>query len=97
MSNEASKLDKSWYIGVGLIALGVILLLVVFYSGYTMYKQYEMKTEISEQNAALILGISAQVLINLLVKIAFLGIALAAGAIILSKGVDLIRKCPTEK
>ncbi|MEB3765576.1 MAG: hypothetical protein GSR77_05385 [Desulfurococcales archaeon] len=89
--------DRGLAIGLGLIVLGVVLLLIVFAAGYKMYNEYQLATEITEQNAAVILGISAQVLINLLVKIAFLGIALAAGAIILGRGVDLVKKCPTEK
>jgi uncharacterized membrane protein YidH (DUF202 family) len=81
-------------IGLGLIGLGVILLLIVFYAGYQAYSTYKLESNIQSADAATILNISAQILVNMLVKIAFLGIALAAGSIILSKGVDLVRECP---
>ena len=86
--------DKSETIGTLLIALGVILLIIVFIQGYNAYKTYNLEISAPQGDTATILGISVQVLINLLVKIAFLGISLAAGSVILGKGVDLLKKCP---
>ncbi|MCE4627745.1 MAG: hypothetical protein F7C34_01155 [Desulfurococcales archaeon] len=86
--------DKSEFISIFLIILGVILLVVVFVQGYNAYKTYSLEIKAPQGDTATILGISVQVLINLLVKIAFLGIALAAGSVILGKGVDLLKKCP---
>ncbi len=90
--------DKSETIGILLIVLGIILLVIVFIQGYNAYKTYNLEISAPQGDTATILGISVQVLINLLVKIAFLGISLAAGSVILGKGVDLLKKCPsTEK
>jgi uncharacterized membrane protein YedE/YeeE len=86
--------SKRTYIALALVVLGVILLLVVFYQGYVTYKNYKLETTLTEEDTATILNISAQLLINMLVKIAFLGISLAAGSIILGKGIDLFKGCP---
>ncbi len=39
-----------------------------------------------------VLGQSAGVLLEVLIKVAFLGVALAAGSVLLSKGVALLRE-----
>ena len=90
-------LDRGEGIGLGLVIVGLLLLLVVFYAGYTAYKSTNLQVNVNGSNAVQVLGVSAQVLINLLVKLAFLGISLAAGSIIISKGVDLLKKCPKQE
>ncbi len=95
MSEIASEREKkAFYIGLALIIIGVILVLIVFYEGYSAYNTYELEADINTNETATILNISAEALINLLIKIAFLGIALAAGSILLSKGVQLVKQCP---
>ncbi len=88
---------KSSNIGIALIVIGVVLLLIVFYAGFQTYKSYSLSANLQETNAVQVLGVSAQILIRLLIKIAFLGVSLAAGSVILSKGVDLVKACPSEK
>jgi Na+/phosphate symporter len=83
-------------IGLSLVALGIILLLIVFYAGYHTYQTYKLESKVQASDAATILNISAQILVNMLVKLAFLGVALAAGSILLSKGVDLLKPCPKQ-
>ncbi len=87
------KQDK--LIGLALTVVGLILVLFVFGVAYHAYKVYEV--EVEGGDLASVLEESAGVLVNLLIKIAFLGIALAAGSIILSKGVALLRECPVEE
>ncbi|MCE4624510.1 MAG: hypothetical protein F7C35_01415, partial [Desulfurococcales archaeon] len=67
--------------------------IVVFVKAYAAFEQYNLEINTGGDTAQ-ILNVSAQVLINLLVKIAFLGVALAAGSIILGKGVSLLKRCP---
>ena len=81
-------------VGLALIGLGIILLIIVFYKGYQAYETYSLNIENPSNDTATILNVSAEVLINLLVKLAFLGISLAAGSIILRAGVNIFRECP---
>lgn len=88
--------ERAFGLGVALIVVGVILALVVFVEGYRAYKSYEIQVNTTTNNTAAILNLSAQALINMLVKISFLGISLAAATVLLSKGVDLAKGCPEE-
>ena len=88
---------KSPVIGLILILVGMLLVIIVFAEGYSAYKSYEINVTAQAQDTITLLNISAQILINMLIKIAFLGISLAAGTVLLSKGIDLTKQCPSEK
>ncbi len=85
--NKASR-----NIGMVLIGIGVSLLIFVFYEAYLSFLNpgFIGSIEKSASNTVAI-AFTAQALVVLLIKVAFLGIALAAGSTILSKGVELIR------
>ena len=83
-------------VGLALVVLGVILLLIVFYKGYQAFETYNLDVQVTNEDTATILNISAEVLVNLLVKIAFLGVSLAAGSVILKAGVNMMKECPKE-
>lgn len=80
----------------GLVGLGIVLILVAAGVAYNEYRA--ASAEIPEgASLEVILSESTSVLLTLLVKIAFLGIVLAAGSILLGKGISLLRKCPVEE
>jgi len=96
--NEGNDIKKgidsktSRNIGMVLIGIGVSLLIFVFYEAYLSFLNpgFIGPIEKSASNTVAI-AFTAQALVILLIKVAFLGIALAAGSTILSKGVELIR------
>ncbi|MGC8572797.1 MAG: hypothetical protein ACP5L0_02145 [Caldisphaera sp.] len=86
-----SKTPK--YIGITLIAIGVALLIFVFYEAYLSFLNPGFISNLNSLTSSNTIPISftAEALVILLIKVAFLGIALAAGSTILSKGVELIK------
>jgi len=87
MSESKSK----YAISLGLIGLGVILLLMVTFYAINAFKTYTVNVEQGSGSIVEALTSSASVLIDLLVKVAFLGLALVAGSTLLSRGVDLLK------
>ncbi len=83
-------------VAYALIGLGVLLVLV---AAGVAYSEYRAAEAVIPEGASLevVLSESTSVLLNLLIKIAFLGIVLAAGSILLGKGIALLRKCPVEE
>ena len=80
-------------LGIILVGLGVVMLLAVFAAAFNSYNSYKTQVDF-EGNLQQALVTSAGVLLELLVKIAFLGVALAAGAVVLGKGISLLKGCP---
>ncbi|MDP8002782.1 MAG: hypothetical protein ACP5I6_02125 [Caldisphaera sp.] len=88
------KLNKtSKNIGISLIAIGVALLIFVFYEAYASFLNPGFIATINNATSSnsIPIAFTAEALVILLIKVAFLGIALAAGSTILSKGVELIK------
>ncbi|AFZ70302.1 hypothetical protein Calag_0542 [Caldisphaera lagunensis DSM 15908] len=85
----------SKYIGIALIAIGVILLVFVFYEAYLSFLNPGFLNLLGPLNSSssnsVPISFTAEALVILLVKVAFLGISLAAASTILSKGVELIK------
>ena len=83
--------DSRQAIAFALIGLGVALLLIVAYYAIYSFNHYAVEVESSGGSIVEALTSSASVLIDLLVRVAFLGLALVAGSTLLSRGVDLLR------
>jgi len=77
-------------LGLLLVIVGLALLLFTAYTAYVAYKQEVVVVEAATLEQAL--SASTQVLLQLLVKVAFLAVVLAAGSIILARGVSLVRR-----
>ncbi|MET1101033.1 MAG: hypothetical protein ABWW69_00940 [Pyrodictiaceae archaeon] len=78
-------------VAFALIGLGVALLLIVAYYAVYSFNNYTVEVESGGNSIVEALTSSASVLIDLLVRVAFLGLALAAGSTLLSRGVDLLK------
>ncbi|GBF08336.1 hypothetical protein apy_00610 [Aeropyrum pernix] len=85
-------------VGVGalLIILGLAMVGFVFYTAYDAYRSFRVNVEPATSIAEAI-TVNSSILIDMLVRVAFLAIALAAGSVVLSRGVDLFRGCPRER
>ncbi len=76
-------------LSVVLILIGVIL---VLFSAVTAYRAYKVGAgTVAATSFEEALTESAGILLDVLVRIAFLGIILAAGSILISKGIDLLK------
>ncbi len=76
-----------------LILVGLVMLLVVFYAGYRSFETFKVEVE-AKGDVVQALAENSGILIELLVKVAFLAVALAAGSVVLGRGVDLLKGCP---
>ncbi|BAN90920.1 hypothetical protein [Aeropyrum camini] len=83
-------------VGAFLIILGLGMVGFVFYTAYDAYNTFRVEVEPAASIAEAI-TVNSSILIDMLVKVAFLAIALAAGSVVLSRGVDLFRGCPKER
>ena len=73
-----------------LVFSGLALVLTVFRYSIDAYNNYKVALPEAGSLESLLAG-GAEVLLDLLVRIAFLGVALAAGSVLLARGVDLLR------
>jgi len=80
-------------IAIFLILVGLVMLLVVFYAGYNSFKTFAVEVE-AQGDVVQALAENSGILVELLVKVAFLAVALAAGSVVLGRGVDLLKGCP---
>ena len=78
-------------LGLGLTILGALLAVLVFYYAINEYITF-MGVELQEGDLLSIVTSSASVLLSLLIKIAFLGMALAASVAVLKYGVTLLKE-----
>ncbi len=101
-----SKGSASFFVGLALIIIGAALLLITFYLAISSFEavrsvssfnsyfggalQY-LRSYVNSTNAFGALGSYANLIIVLLIMAVFLGIALAAGSVALSKGVEAIK------
>jgi hypothetical protein len=74
-----------------MIIAGIILVLVVFRYSIDAYHNYKVSLPEATASLEALLAGGAEVLLDLLVRIAFLGMALAAGSVLLARGVDLLK------
>lgn len=84
-------------VGMGsiLILIGLALVVFVFIVSYNAYKTFEANVEPGDSILETI-AFNSSLLIELLIKVAFLALALAAGSVILTRGVDLAKGCGRE-
>ncbi len=82
-------------IGFLLIVVGVAMLAAVFFNAYKASQEFTLEVE-SGGGLVEVLTENSRVLIELLIRIAFLAVALAAGSIVLGRGVDLVKGCPAQ-
>ncbi len=76
-----------------LILAGLGMLALVFYTAYNSFTDYRL--EVEAQGSLLdVLTENSRILVELLIRVAFLAVALAAGSIVLSRGVDAVKGCP---
>jgi len=77
-------------VGLALIAVGLAMLLIVFYTAYQAALTFKLEFK-GGGSLAEAISENSRVLIELLVRVAFLAVALAAGSIVLGKGVEMVR------
>ncbi len=83
--------DDSYRSGILLLVAGLLMIIVVFF--FSLYEY--MNVSVQLKGAKDILGAltqSSDLLMELLFKIAFLGMALAAGATLIKHSVSLLKK-----
>ncbi len=80
-------------IAIFLIVVGLAMLLAVFYAGYKSFQTFTVEID-AQGDVVQALAENSGILIELLVKVAFLAVALAAGSVVLGRGVDLLKGCP---
>lgn len=73
-----------------MLGVGMILALIVFKYSIDAYHNYKVYLPQMSSIEALLAG-GAQVLLDLLVRVAFLGVALAAASVLMARGVELLR------
>jgi len=83
-------------LGLIMAVIGIILILVVFVTAFNAYRAYKAEVDFQQGDLQQALAASAGVLLDLLIRIAFLGVALAAGAVLLGKAVNLLKGCPSD-
>lgn len=79
-------------IALFLIVVGLVMLLTVFYAGYRSFETFAVEVR-AEGDVVQALAENSGILVELLVKVAFLAVSLAAGSVVLGRGVDLLRGC----
>jgi hypothetical protein len=77
--------------GVTLLVIGVILVLVVFVKAYQEYSNVNISLSNSGDVMQAITA-SSGLLIQLLFKLAYLGLALAAGSILIKYSIPIIKE-----
>ena len=76
-----------------LIIIGLAMLGIIFYTALRTSADLSISVP-SNGDLARILAENSRALVELLARVAFLAVALAAGAIVLGKGVDALKGCP---
>jgi len=84
-----TKLSQS--MGVTLLVIGVILVLIVFVKAYQEYSSVNINLANSSDVMQAITS-SSGLLIQLLFKLAYLGLALAAGSILIKYSIPIIKE-----
>lgn len=77
--------------GLGLTILGALLAVLVFYYAINEYIMFT-GVELQGNDVISIVMSGASILLGLLIKIAFLGMGLAASATILKNGISLLKE-----
>ncbi|MCE4611438.1 MAG: hypothetical protein F7B17_05660 [Desulfurococcales archaeon] len=92
----AFKTSLASVMGVLLVIAGLAMLLVVFAQAFKEAQQFTLNLQV-EGGLVDILTENSRLLIEMLVKVAFLAVALAAGSIVLGRGVDALKGCPEKR
>lgn len=90
------KIEKTFTLGLVLILIGAGVVMFTIYLAYNAYLNYRPVLPQSGDLSQAITGTSFE-LINLVAKIAFLGVMLWASSILLKNGVSIIRAEGPEK
>lgn len=92
----AFKTSLASVMGVLLVIAGLAMLLVVFAQAFKEAQQFTLNLQV-EGGLVDILTENSRLLIEMLVKVAFLAVALAAVSIVLGRGVDALKGCPEKR
>ncbi|MCE4615117.1 MAG: hypothetical protein F7B60_06290 [Desulfurococcales archaeon] len=84
-----TKLNQG--MGVTLLVIGVILVLIVFAKAYQEYSNVNVNLS-NSSNVMQAITSSSGLLIQLLFKLAYLGLALAAGSILIKYSIPIIKE-----
>ncbi len=85
------NLKLSQGMGVTLLVIGVILVLIVFAKAYQEYNNVNVSVGNSSDVMQAITS-SSGLLIQLLFKLAYLGLALAAGSVLIKYSIPIIKE-----
>jgi hypothetical protein len=83
-------------LGLVLILIGVIMVAFSFYEAYVAYQNYKPVVPAGGSNLAEAVSNASFELINLAARLAFVGIMVWAGSVILKYGVSLIQGPPVK-
>jgi hypothetical protein len=89
-TKSSKKFKFSTPIGLGLLVAGVVMIITIFYFAIEMYLTY-LGPGLSGEDLLTAIVLSANELIKILVKLAFLGLGLAAAATLLKYGVRILQ------
>ncbi len=89
-------MEASKAVGLGLVGLGALFVVVVFAISITYLNKYS-NIDVGGSSLEEALSGSADVLLEVLVRVAFLGVGLAAGSVLLSKGIALLHPPKRER
>jgi hypothetical protein len=90
------KIRLSQSMGVTLLAIGVVLVLIVFAKAYQEYENVNVDIGNSSDVMQAITS-SSGLLIQLLFKLAYLGLALAAGSVLIKYSIPIIKEDKREE
>lgn len=84
-------------IALALVGLGVALLLFSFYQAFQAYTNYKpVMPQVSGDLAQAVTNASFE-LINLAARLAFIGVMVWAGSVVLRNGIDLLKSGKVEE
>ncbi len=85
------RYKHNFILGTVLLVIGVILVVVVFVKAYQEYSSVEINLSNSEDIMSAITS-SSGLLLQLLFKLAYLGLALAAGSVLIKYSIPLLKE-----
>ena len=85
------KHGNNFVLGTVLLVIGVLLVVVVFVKAYQEYSSVEINLSNSEDVMSAITS-SSGLLLQLLFKLAYLGLALAAGSVLIRYSIPLLKE-----
>ena len=85
------RYKHNFILGTVLLVIGVILVVIVFVKAYQEYSSVEINLSNSEDIMSAITS-SSGLLLQLLFKLAYLGLALAAGSVLIKYSIPLLKE-----